>query len=163
MLGNFQYFCPVLPNIYFTQISNLSEARFATSVMAKGIAFCLEPEHPDYVDNIALNGFKDWLVGSDWIAALSREPNEEIQAIMDHFGFKYVLIDTDLYRYSTGEVVKKEENKVKSLEALTTKDDFEKALSTQASDVLLFGTKEEEVGMANMDRWLDYFEALEIL
>ena len=47
-----------LPNIYFTQISNLSEARFATSVMAEGIAFCLETEHPDHVDNLALNVLK---------------------------------------------------------------------------------------------------------
>jgi len=152
-----------LPNIYYTQISNLSEARFATSVMAQGIAFCLETEHPDHVDNLALNGFKDWLVGSDWIAALSKEPNEYIREIMDHFGFKLVLINSQLYKYTSGELVMKDDNKLKTLYALNTKEDFEKALANQASDVLLFGTKEEEVGMANMDRWLDYFEALEIL
>lgn len=163
MLGIFQYFCPVNPNIYFTQISNLSEARFATSVMAEGIAFCLEPKHPDHVNNITLNGFKDWLVGSDWIASLSDEPNEEIRAIMDHFGFKYALIDTDLYQYTSGEVLIDTKNKVKTLEALQSKEDFERALKQKSTDVLLFGTKEEEVGMANMDRWLDYFEALEIL
>ena len=60
-------------------------------------------------------------------------------------------------------ITKDNDNKLKTLYALNTKEDFEKALANQASDVLLFGTKEEEVGMANMDRWLDYFEALEIL
>lgn len=131
--------------------------------MAKGIAFCLEKEHPDYVSPRELNGFKEWLVGSDWVAALSNEPKEEIRAIMDHFEFKYALIDTDLYKYTAGEILITDSNKFKTLEALQSKKDFEKELSNKSADVLLFGTKEEEVGMANMDKWLDYFEALEIL
>jgi len=159
----FDIFAPMLPDIYFTQISNLSEARFATSVMAKGIGFCLEKSHPDYISPTVLIGFKEWLVGSDWIAHLTQEPLEEIIAIIDYFDIQLVLFENNIYKYVKGEKVIIEINCIKHLTPLKTKEDFEFALNKNSKDVLLFGSKEEEVGMASMDKWLDYFEALEIL
>lgn len=153
----------MLPNIYFTQITNLSEARFATSVMAKGIAFCIEKDHEHYASPSLLNSFKDWLVGSEWIAHLTAEPNEEVREVMDYFEIKTALFENQLYSYTKGEKLITEANKQTELQPLEVKEDFEEALKAKHKNVLLFGTKEEEVGMASMDRWLDYFEALEIL
>lgn len=152
-----------MPNIYFTQISNLSEARFATSVMAEGIAFCIEKDNDHYVSPTQLKSFQEWLVGSEWIAALSGEPNQDVRDILDYFEIKTALVGNALYRYEQNDVLVSEGNLIKKLSPLQEEKDFHLALKEGHEDVLLFGTKEEEVGMASMDRWLDYFEALEIL
>jgi len=131
--------------------------------MAQGIAFCLEQDHADYISPQELSPFKDWLVGSDWIAALSKEPDNQIKEIIEHFEIKQVLVDSQLYHYSKDGLSISPENKIKDLSPLQSEDDFENALKQENIDVLLFGSKEEVVGMASMDRWLDYFEALEIL
>jgi hypothetical protein len=151
------------PEIYFTQISNLSEARFATSVMAKGIGFCIEKSHPDYVSATELIGFKEWLVGSDWIAHITQEPTEETKEIISYFDIKFILFDNKLYPFKKDGSIFTEANSLKTLTPLKSIEDFEIAIKDKTSPVLLFGSKEEEVGMASMDKWLDYFEELEIL
>ncbi len=154
----------MLPEVYFTQISNLSEARFASSVMAKGIAFCFELDQPNYVPIADLHGFKQWLVGSEWIAALSKEPSLEMREIIDYFGIKKVLFKNTLYHYDALQTeVFNKTNFIKKLTPLKSKEDFNIAFKNKTPDVLLFGSKEEEVGMASMEKWLTYFEALEIL
>jgi len=151
------------PEIYFTQISNLSEARFATSVMAKGIGFCIEKAHPDYVSPTILSSFQEWLVGSDWIAHISEEPAKEIKEIIEYFNFNFILHNNKIYKYPQGGAVLSDSNLVTELTPLVSAEDFKNAVTNQTNPVLLFGSKEEEVGMASMDKWLDYFEAIDIL
>lgn len=151
------------PEVYFTQISNLSEARFAASVMAKGIGFCIEKTHPDYVSPTALSGFKEWLVGSKWIAHVSKEPTADIKEIIEYFDFRIILHNNKLYNYTAEDEVISDANFITELTPLANNSDFKNAIANQPDSVLLFGSKEEEVGMASMDKWLDYFEELEIL
>ena len=150
-------------DIYFTQISNLSEARFAASVMAKGIGFCLEKSQPDYVTPAILSSFKEWLVGPDWIADLSEEPNDAIKELMEYFDIQLILHQHQLYQFQKDSICLTAANIVAELIPLMKPEDYKNAIETNPKAILLFGNKEPEVGMANMDHWINYFEAIEIL
>ncbi len=65
----------------FSNISNLTAARFAAAAMADWIGFCFDAKSPDYINVLKAKEIAGWLTGPKYIGEFNNGDFETIQGI----------------------------------------------------------------------------------
>ncbi len=80
------------PQLRFSHINNLTEARFAAAAGAQWIGFCFDKGHPQYINPLRAKEIMDWLVGPAYFGIFDGQDAEEMKGICGMIGLKGIQI-----------------------------------------------------------------------
>lgn len=72
-----------LCNIKYSNVTNLSDARYAAAVGMNYIGFCFDATNPNYITPIKAKEISDWLTGSFIVAEFGDQPLNDINDISE--------------------------------------------------------------------------------
>ena len=73
-----------LTKVKFSNVNNLSDARYAAAVGIEYIGFCFDKSNPDYIAPIKAKEMIDWITGSNIVAEFGNQSIEEIKAKLEN-------------------------------------------------------------------------------
>ncbi|MSQ79837.1 MAG: hypothetical protein EXR21_09235 [Flavobacteriaceae bacterium] len=76
------------PQLRFSHINNLTEARFASAAGAHWIGFCFDKCHLQYINPLKAKEIMDWLVGPAYFGIFDGHDAEEMKGICGMIGLK---------------------------------------------------------------------------
>ena len=72
-----------LTKVKFSNVTNLSDARYAAAVGMDYIGFCFDRNSPDYIAPIKAKEMIDWITGSNIVAEFGNQTLDEIKDISE--------------------------------------------------------------------------------
>jgi phosphoribosylanthranilate isomerase len=72
-----------LTKVKFSNVNNLSDARYAAAVGIEYIGFCFDKSNPDYIAPIKAKEMIDWITGSNIVAEFGNQSIDEIKDISE--------------------------------------------------------------------------------
>jgi phosphoribosylanthranilate isomerase len=79
----------------FSEIKNLSDARYASGMWADFIGFCFDPSSPSYIEPNKAKEIISWISGPAIVGEFGNQPPEWIQDFVTSFQLKVVQIPTN--------------------------------------------------------------------
>lgn len=174
----------------FSNISNLSDARYAAGMWADFIGFCFDPSSPSYLEPPKAQSIISWVSGPaivgefgdqpiEWITDFSRQLSIQVVQIPATYkdlsifetGLKTIVMVNDTTHYPTidkADVLITESMEVyQYLSERTEKPVIfqTRTLSEDASDLrglAITGQAEDQPGTRNQGDWTEYLEKFEL-
>lgn len=168
----------------FSNITNLSDARYAAGVWAHYVGFCFNPESENYIEPSKAKEMLSWINGPIVVAEFGNQPVEWILEICEFLNTDYIQIPITYDKPGILETNKKlivetdfEQNSLTKNAHLVITDSIEsysilkeniicpillsknyEAYIDDYDGIVLFGEKETEVGLRNHEKWNNMLE-----
>lgn len=163
----------------FSNITNLSDARYAAGVWAHYVGFCFNPESENYIEPNKAKEMLSWINGPIVVAEFGNQPIEWIIEICEFLNTDYIQIPVNYNHPSILEIDKKlivetdgEQNELtKNAHLIVTNSivsysklkenitcpiilskNYEENINNY-DGIIFYGEKETEVGLRNHEKW----------
>lgn len=119
-----------LTKVKFSNVTNLSDARYAAAVGIEYIGFCFDTASTDYIAPIKAKEMIDWITGSNIVAEFGHQSLEEIKDISELLNVDAVELNNNILPDELPEIGKAIIKKIDVNKY--TKDQLEKEITAYA-------------------------------
>ena len=138
--------------MFIRSVTNLSDARYCAGMGVEMIGFCVEQTHPDFVNEMTIQGITGWISGVKIVAELDVANNEELITSLNpdmlclHVESAKLTNREIIYRFSLDEIpeIMPEPGSLLLIESIDTEDlkihySFIRTLADSFKVILGFG------------------------
>lgn len=86
-----------ITRLYFKDLTNLSDARFAAAADAEFVGFCFDPISSNYVAPNAMMEMRGWLSGPKFVGNFNLIAPDDLNLEIDNYELEVVELDFSLY------------------------------------------------------------------
>lgn len=102
--GRFCVFCLInsllmsyITQLYFKDVTNLSDARYAAAADASLIGFSFDPADSQYIEPAVFSEIKGWISGPRIVGSFGLVSPDELNREIDQYGLELVEVGLDIY------------------------------------------------------------------